>query len=284
MSGSKPANKADWAARFHDLAPRTLSGLVLAAGGFSAAWAGGPWLAAATAAAAVAMSFEWARMSEPARLRWALPLLIVGTVGALLFASRGEIGLAMGWLAVIAAATALRPMRWDARGAAALGVLYIGAPTTLFLWLRAHESAGLAALLYLFAVIWLADIFAYLGGVVIGGPRLHPRLSPQKTWAGIACGVLAGAVASLVYARVVGDGRASLFLMVGATTALLGLIGDLFESLLKRRFGVKDASGLIPGHGGVLDRIDGLMAATLAWGLALAQAPHAVADFFQAAL
>jgi phosphatidate cytidylyltransferase len=273
---------AAWRERFHDIAPRTASGLVLATLGLGAALAGGRWLAAATAAAVVAMCFEWARMSEPARPRTALAVLVVAAVGALVFVAGGAPGWAFAWLAAFAALAALRPSTIAGRAAAAFGVIYIGVPTTAFLWLRAEGDVGLPLMLLLFAVIWLADIFAYLGGVVIGGPRLHPRLSAQKTWSGIASGTFAGALAAAVFATVIGS-PSLLFAALGAGTAAVGLAGDLFESLLKRRFGVKDASGLIPGHGGVLDRIDGLMAATCLWALALAVAPGAVASLFVAA-
>jgi phosphatidate cytidylyltransferase len=156
------------------------------------------------------------------------------------------------------------------------GAIYIGFPAALFLWLRNHE-AGFETILTMFAVIWASDIFAYFGGKLLGGPRISRGLSPNKTWSGIAAGVTAGAVAG--YACGVWFGAAdvshALWLAIGACVAFTGLMGDLFESFLKRRFGVKDASRLIPGHGGVLDRIDSLMAASLLVGFIFAWAPGA---------
>jgi phosphatidate cytidylyltransferase len=133
--------------------------------------------------------------------------------------------------------------------------------------LRADGELGLAALLFVFAVVWASDIFAYFVGRAVGGALLCPRLSPKKTWAG-AIGGAVGAVAAggaLAYAIGIGNLAAS-----GAVALLLSIvsqIGDLFESAVKRHFAVKDASGLIPGHGGLMDRLDGFLFAALAGAL-----------------
>lgn len=258
--------------RFHDLGARVLSGVLLAALGVGAAAAGGPWLAAAAAAAVIAMSFEWARMSEPGALRSAFGFLAAGALGAVLAASLGALGWAVAWLAGCAALSAWRRFDWNGRLETGLGAVYVGAPAALLIWLRAEEGA--LAILFLFAVIWAADIFAYLGGVLLGGPRVHVALSPQKTWSGLICGAAAGAGAAYLFARVIGAAAPGLCAAAGLGFAAMGLAGDLIESFLKRRFGVKDASGFIPGHGGVLDRIDGLMAATFAAAALAAAFPH----------
>jgi len=244
--------------------------------GATAAWFGGPWLAAACGAAVVAMSYEWARMSEPATTGAAFSFALVGSLGAVLISSWGYLGLAAAWMALCAAASALRRRTLIAMIETAGGALYVGLPAAIFLWLRDREPNGRETILALFAIIWAADISAYFGGKVLGGPRVASGLSPNKTWSGIVCGVLAGCGA--------GYGSGLLFqtrpelglawLCLGALIAFTGLMGDLFESFLKRRFGVKDASRLIPGHGGVLDRIDSLMAATLLVGLAVAFGPR----------
>ncbi|MGE3583162.1 MAG: phosphatidate cytidylyltransferase, partial [Hyphomonadaceae bacterium] len=155
------------------------------------------------------------------------------------------------------------------------GAIYIGAPPAVFVWLRGHEPGGFEILILVFTSIWAADVAAYFAGRLIGGPKLLPRLSPQKTWAGLIAGVGAGAGAGAGGAAFFGA-PASIWMIAGASLAFVGLFGDLFESFLKRRFGVKDASRLIPGHGGVLDRLDGLMAATLAAGAVLAAWPGLV--------
>jgi phosphatidate cytidylyltransferase len=142
------------------------------------------------------------------------------------------------------------------------GAIYVGAPAALFLWLRAREPGGFELIILLFASIWAADVAAYFAGRLIGGPKLMSWLSPQKTWAGLGAGIVCGTMAAAA-AAVAFDAPVIVWGAAGAGLALVGLMGDLFESFLKRRFGVKDASHIIPGHGGVLDRLDGLMAATL---------------------
>lgn len=270
--------RTDWS----DLGPRIASGLVLAIGGVTAAWFGGPLLAGACGAAVVAMSYEWARMSEPDAIRPAFMFSLAGSLGAVMFSSWQFLGYGFAWLVVCAIASALR--RRSARGfiETAGGAIYIGLPAALFVWLRDRGPEGLETILALFAIIWSADIFAYFGGKIIGGPKVAEGLSPKKTWSGLATGTLAGAFAGYgcgVLFHADPDLRMAWF-VIGALIATTGLAGDLFESFLKRRFGVKDASKLIPGHGGVLDRIDSLMAATLLVGAALAFGPRATSLLF----
>lgn len=270
--------RKDWS----DLGPRIVSGLVLAIAGVTAAYFGGPWLAGVCGAAVVAMTYEWARMSEPDSIMPAFLFSLAGSLGAVLFASWHQLGYAAAWLALCAVLSATRRRTLSGIIETAGGAIYIGLPCALFLWLRNRAPEGLETILALFAIIWSADIFAYFGGKTIGGPKVAEGLSPRKTWSGIVTGTLAGAIA--------GFGCGTLFhvepelrvawLGIGALIAVTGLMGDLFESFLKRRFGVKDASRLIPGHGGVLDRIDSLMAATLLVGAALAFGPRATALLF----
>lgn len=264
---------------FDDLRARILSALVLGPAAIGAAIAGGPWIAGAAGAAVVAMAYEWARMSEPSAQRPAFALALIATLGAVMLASRGLSGLALAWLLAWAGLTAARRRSWVGAAESAFGVLYIGAPAVALLWVRAQPGWGLDGVLVLFAVIWSADSAAYFGGRLFKGPKLMPRTSPQKTWSGLAAGCTAGAGAGVVCASLF-DGPAFLWLVVGASLAALGLGGDLFESALKRRFGVKDASRLIPGHGGVLDRIDGLMAAVTALALAAHLAPMLRLELF----
>lgn len=262
--------------RLHDLGPRIASALVLAPAAIGAAIAGGPWIAAACGGACVAMSYEWTRMSEPGSRRWAFFWCLLGVFGAVLAASWGEAGGAFGWLGACGAASAVR--RRTLRGVLEtfLGVLYVGAPCALFLLLRGHNPGGREAILGMFVIIWTTDAAAYFAGSLIGGPRVSRRLSPNKTWSGLVFGTLAGLGAGLGCAALF-HGPAFLWAVAGAAIGAVGLIGDLFESLLKRRFGVKDASGLIPGHGGFLDRLDGMMLATVLASIALWAAPDLMA-------
>lgn len=271
---------ASLGARLHDIGPRIASALVLAPLAVVAALAGGPWLAGACGAAAVAMSYEWARMSEPKATMPAFWLCLTGVLGGVMAASWGQLSVAVAWLIGCGAVSALR--RRSAVGVLEtfLGVLYVGMPCALFLALRDHAVGGREAILGMFSIIWATDAAAYFGGTLIGGPRVSPWLSPNKTWTGLICGALAGAGAGAAFAGLVG-GPASLWMIAGAALGAAGLAGDLFESALKRRFGVKDASALIPGHGGFLDRLDSLIAATLVASVALWADPDLLARLLE---
>lgn len=271
----------DYGRGFEDLGARIASALVLGPAAAASAVTGGPWIAGAAGAAAVAMSYEWGRMSEPKSVGPAFAFSLIGVLGAIMLASRGRPEWALAWLVLIGALSALRRPHWTGRAETSLGVLYLGAPCVALLWVRAHPGHGLEATLALFGIIWAADSAAYFGGRLFGGPKLLPQISPNKTWSGLALGVSAGGGVAAVCASVF-DGPVGLWLGVGVALALIGLGGDVLESLLKRRFGVKDASRLIPGHGGVLDRIDGLMAASVAAAVGFHLAPRAVSALFGA--
>ena len=133
-------------------------------------------------------------------------------------------------------------------------------PCICLLWLAGEGGDGRPTLLWLLAVVWATDIGAYAVGRTLGGPRLAPRWSPRKTWAGLVGGVLCAALAGWATAAWLGISAALPLVLLSAGLAIVEQFGDLAESLAKRRFGVKDTSGLIPGHGGLLDRLDGLLA------------------------
>jgi phosphatidate cytidylyltransferase len=270
------------ARRVEDLGPRLLSAASLIPLALGAAVAGGPWLAAAAAAAVVAMAWEWASMSEP---RGPMPpfwLVLAGALGAVMLTSVGQARLGLVWAVVVAAASGVRRWRGTGPSRAAesfFGVLYVAAPCVAFLWIRAYPEIGLAAAISLFAIIWAADGAAYFAGRLIGGPKLVPSISEKKTVAGLAGGLLAGALAGAAYGGLIGADRTAWF-GIGFAIAGIGMAGDLVESMIKRMYGVKDASQLIPGHGGVLDRIDGLMAASLVVSAGLLIFPRAVERLF----
>ena len=128
-------------------------------------------------------------------------------------------------------------------------------------WLRSDQGAGLIDVLFLLVVVWSSDIGAYIAGRMIGGPKLAPAISPGKTWSGAVGGLLSAMVIGLLVSRAVAPGPVMHALIVGAGLSIASQLGDLLESALKRHFGVKDSSRLIPGHGGVFDRLDGVLAA-----------------------
>ena len=153
---------------------------------------------------------------------------------------------------------------WGSAAWAAGGIVYAGALLLAPALLRGDPDWGLTALLFLFANVWITDIFAYFCGRAIGGPLLWPRVSPKKTWSGAVGGLVGGVAASVAVAYASGIGRLGIVGVMALVLSVLAQAGDLFESAVKRRFGAKDASHLIPGHGGLMDRLDGFLVAALA--------------------
>ncbi|MGI4819518.1 MULTISPECIES: phosphatidate cytidylyltransferase [unclassified Brevundimonas] len=250
-----------------DIALRAASALVLAPAAVLAMWAGGAWFSALIVAAGIMLAFEWARMSEPQDWKPVGIAVALGVVIPLVAAHFGQMSLAFILLVVGAAVAGLVSHRRGGEGLdGAYGVLYLGWPCILLIWMRDLNSAqGLYWTVLVFAVAWAADILAYLVGSAVGGPKLWPRFSPNKTWSGFIGGLAAGAAAGAGMAAWLDMGALTAVWggVLGLAAALATMGGDLWESALKRRFGVKDAGNLIPGHGGLLDRVDGLMFAVV---------------------
>lgn len=241
-----------------DLKARTLSAAVLGPLVLLLVWAGNPWFTGLAAIGGALAAREWLRMLGPgvpksARRFVSVCLLLVPfiqtTVGAP-WAAAYSLPFAIG-VALVSAP--------GARALALAGVLYVGVSFAGLSYLRSDAAGGLPILLFVLAAVWACDIGAYAGGRTIGGPRLAPRISPSKTWAGLVSGALAAAIAGLGFGIHMGD--PGLWATAAAVLAVASQGGDLMESALKRRCGVKDSGRLIPGHGGILDRIDGLMVA-----------------------
>jgi phosphatidate cytidylyltransferase len=242
-----------------DLGPRVAAAVVLGLAALAAAWISGFVFVAFWWIASVVMLWEWQRMVSSDRLIERVGAGVLGVGLAALFALHQSVlgstaallltGCVVGWLA--------SP---PARIWAAAGALYAGALVVSLAFLRASPHYGLAAVLWLFAVVWGADIAAYFAGRLIGGPRLWPSVSPGKTWSGAVVGALAGAAFGLLLSG--WSNRIDRLFWLGLATAVVSELGDLFESALKRRFGVKDSSNLIPGHGGLMDRLDAFVAAS----------------------
>ena len=149
-----------------------------------------------------------------------------------------------------------------------LAILYTLAALAALLWLRHQPVFGRETLIWLMACVWATDIGAYFVGSLAGGAKLAPSISPSKTWSGLVGGMAWSAVASALAGWVFGNGETLMLAAVGAVLAVVAQAGDLLESAAKRRAGVKDSGRLIPGHGGVLDRIDGLIAVLVVVALA----------------
>jgi len=268
----KPA--AAGGGRWRDLRKRILSAALLAPAALLCVWLGAEAWTALTAAAAALLAWEWVRLcgfstrrlpgsAVPAAVlaagalaveaHW-LPSIVVLCVGALALGAFGE------------------PARLGGGRQAGtwlgFGVLYIGSAAVALIHLRGDASAGLVNVLFLFLTVWASDIGAYAAGRLLGGPKLAPSVSPNKTWTGAAGGLISavavGGVAAYALASAAGTvppPTAGRVLLVAGAIGLLAQVGDFFESWIKRRFHVKDTSSLIPGHGGLMDRLDGVLAA-----------------------
>ncbi len=189
-------------------------------------------------------------------------LVLVAAVLAAVTAAGAAIGVGIGLSVAGAVAVFMIARREDGAHSAwlASGALWIALPCVLLLWLAPPDGSGRATLLWVLAIVWATDIGAYAFGSRIGGPRLAPRWSPRKTWAGLFGGVLCAALTGWAAAWLLDEPAVLPVVMLSAGLAIVGQFGDLAESAAKRRFGVKDTSDLIPGHGGLLDRLDGLLA------------------------
>jgi phosphatidate cytidylyltransferase len=256
---------------------RIASGAVLAAVAFALAYAGPKPFAGLILVVALFVSWEWGRMVRRVGADLAFFVHAVAVTAAIVLAVAGYA--ALGAAVLVTAAIILVPVVFG-RGArlSALGVFYVGLPALSLIWLRSDEPYGFAAVLLVFAIVWCSDIGAYAAGRLIGGPKLWPRVSPNKTWAGLLGGLAAGSAGALVVQLFAPDATPLRLALTGLALALVAQGGDLAESALKRGFGLKDASDLIPGHGGFMDRMDSIVAAAVAAGLyALACDPHAPA-------
>ena len=245
-----------------EILTRIGSGVVLAVLALGLLYAGTVPFALLVGAGAVLTSFEWSRIVRGPEID-AARVVQIGAVGlATVLAAMGlsALGLAMvavGTILVGLLAFGERPILSSA------GVLYAGLPAVALLWLRDDYPHGLYAVLFLLATVVATDVAAFFSGRLIGGPKLAPAISPKKTWSGLIGGVSAAALVGAGLAASVGADPNRLA-MAGALLGLIAQMGDLAESALKRRFDMKDSGQLIPGHGGVMDRVDGLVFAAIA--------------------
>lgn len=260
------------------LRQRVITGAVLVAVAVAALWAGGIAFAGLVAAAVLVMFNEWAAMHRlPVLLRrLGLAVLAVVVWVVAVLANMQEGLMLLGGGAAIGGLFAARLQRGVDRGAGRammLGLLYCGLPAVALVWMRGLPW-GFYATLFVMAVVWGADIAAYFTGRALGGPKLAPAISPNKTWSG-AAGGLAGALIAAGIMMLVWPGYAGMaggfrLAALALPLAIASIVGDLFESALKRRAGVKDSGNLLPGHGGVMDRLDGLVPAAVVGAAAFA--------------
>jgi phosphatidate cytidylyltransferase len=245
-----------------ELALRVCSALVLVPLALGAAYLGGWPFAVLWGLAAMVVLWEWNSLvagsdqrivltTGGASLALAIALVLTGHLLA------AVIVLAISTLGVASLAPAKR------RTWIAAGVPYAGALGVAPIVLRSDNGEGFLAIIFLFAVVWTTDIAAYFAGRAIGGPKLMPRVSPNKTWSGAIGGTLAAVIVALALAKVTALTGLFAIAMLAVILSICAQDGDLFESFLKRRFGAKDSGHLIPGHGGLMDRLDGFVTASV---------------------
>ncbi|ADY64286.1 MULTISPECIES: phosphatidate cytidylyltransferase [Rhizobium/Agrobacterium group] len=243
-----------------ELRLRIISAIVMAAVILAATWYGGILFRIVAGLLAILIYYEWAtitRMSETNSTGNAWGWFAVAVIaGNTIFGEPSlDLPLLSGFTLTAALFPVLRGRNWWLVG----GIVYAGLSGISLAAIRGDELTGFVAILFIFAVVWSTDILAYFVGRAIGGPKLAPSISPGKTWSGAIGGAVAaligGGAVSLAY-----HGRISLLLLgLALILSVFSQIGDLFESFVKRRFQVKDSSHLIPGHGGFMDRVDGLV-------------------------
>jgi phosphatidate cytidylyltransferase len=242
-----------------DLVRRIISALALAALALVSAIAGGALFVLFWALAALVVYWEWSAIVAPGAVVVTAAGILALTLAA--FAAwAGQFSATIAVLVAGAAAAALaatgRPRVW-----AGAGVLYAGVALLAPAVLRRDTTRGLVAILFLFAVVWATDTLGYFVGRALDGPKLAPRVSPNKTWSGAAGGACGAVLAGIGVMRAAG---VDALVGIAAVALILSIVaqgGDLFESFVKRRFGVKDSSRVIPGHGGLMDRLDGFIVA-----------------------
>ena len=263
---------------------RVVTGVGLIIVALAAVRFGGSAFTAIVAAATLIMFAEWAVMHRLGRaIRLAGLVLLAGIIFLMSMATTGEVVMTLAAGAVVlglfaggfgaawkgdhdGARTGVFVNRRNAFNSIA-GILYCGLPAVALIWLRGL-TLGLEAVIFLLLCVWAADIMAFFTGRALGGPKLAPSISPNKTWSGAIGGVvgaivIAGGAAALWLTGLGGKGFGYFFALAGGL-AVLSVLGDLLESGLKRRAGVKDSGTLLPGHGGVMDRLDGLVPVAIA--------------------
>lgn len=241
---------------------RIASAVILAPIALAAVYAGGWSTVALVAVAGVLAANEWDRLSGGPGLPGTASILhAIIVVAASVVAGLGLYGPALIVMVVGIATTMIygavrgRTPIWSG-----LGILYLVVPTIALIWMRGAQ-AGVEMLIWLLLIVWATDIVGILAGKALKGPKLWPRISPNKTWSGAIAGVIAAGVVGAITAALREKATLGIMIPLSVALSIVSQFGDLAESAVKRYYGVKDTGTLIPGHGGILDRIDGLLLA-----------------------
>jgi phosphatidate cytidylyltransferase len=255
-------------AKWADLGLRAGSAAVLIPAVLLDVWFGGIWFELFVALLCVLMAQEWVALShrdDPRQFALHAASAMAGALVPLhsgLWSAVGAVAVLTGLSLLLAALQGGLGSRW-----AWLGVPYVGLPAIALVVLRADPDWGFLAIIWIMLIVWSADTLAYFAGRIIGGPKLAPVLSPKKTWAGLGGAVAGSAIASWLVGYFAGLPSLVPLALLAGGLAVVEQGGDLFKSAWKRHFGVKDSGRLIPGHGGVIDRVDGLVAVAMAAAL-----------------
>jgi phosphatidate cytidylyltransferase len=250
-----------------DFAQRLVSGLAMGAVAALCTFLGATPFAVLVVVVTVLLSWEWGRLVHGREGDVVIAVHIVTVAGAAVLAAFEKVGLGLLLLPIGAILATLLTLGRNSVFSA-LGVFYVGLPAVSLIWLRSDPQLGLLAVIFVIVVVITTDTAGFLTGRLMGGPKLWPRVSPNKTWAGLVGALAASSIIAALFWFAVPESSAVRLAATGAMLSFVAQAGDLAESAIKRRFGAKDASSLIPGHGGVMDRVDGLVAAASAVGLA----------------
>jgi phosphatidate cytidylyltransferase len=257
-----------WAERLgNDFTVRLVAGLAMAVVALAFTVAGVIPFAVMVVLVALVVSWEWGRLVHGDQAGPVIAVQMVTSALAGTLAAAGLVGLGLLALPIGAILATLLTLGRNSVFSA-LGVFYPGLPAVALIWLRSDASLGLAAVIFLVVVVVTADTASFVAGRLLGQAKLWPSVSPNKTWAGLIGAVIASAIVASLFWLALPDASLAWLATAGAVLALVAQAGDLAESALKRRFGAKDAGALIPGHGGVMDRVDGLVAAASVVGIA----------------
>ncbi|MEP9377999.1 phosphatidate cytidylyltransferase [Aquabacter sp. CN5-332] len=243
-----------------DLARRTVSALIMVPVVLGVTYLGGIAFVLLWMVAAAGVLHDWGHV---ARLKPGIPFLIVGLCGVAVAAGGIYLSAEQYALPAVLVAALVCALLTRSGVSGGAGVLVAAIACLPMLVLRGEDRIGLSAVLFIYAIVWSTDIGAYFVGRIFGGPKLWPRLSPNKTWSGAIGGTLIGTAAGCALLLVTGLRFVPATVVLGLALSVAAQLGDLAESAFKRAYGVKDAGNFIPGHGGLLDRLDGFMAAAL---------------------
>lgn len=254
-----------------EIAQRTVTAIALAVPAAAAVVVGPPYLTVFVGAIVAVMAWEWVRVTGARTFGVTGATLAALLVGAVAAAGFGRFAWAYGIVAAAVPAV-IAVARLHAREHAlpiAVGAVYIGVPALSLLWLYARPEIGRELVIWLICIVIACDIGAFFVGRTLKGPKLAPRISPGKTWSGAVGGIAAAVIVGVVLGLALGLTRPLVLAAAAIVFAVIAQMGDLLESGVKRAFRVKDAGGILPGHGGMMDRVDGIVAALVAAALAI---------------